>query len=171
MKKIIAASLIIIASLLAGCCGQETNLSADEIVKSAKEEVTKITAEELYNLMDSDEIYTLVDVRTGQEHYHGYIPGSVLMNRGSMEFKILKDSFWENAGLYKPKKEEKVVVYCKKGSRSILAAETLEKMGFENVVYLEGGFKEWELTYPDWVDKNLEALGGGTQTHDMGGGC
>ncbi len=171
MKKILAATLIIIAFLLAGCCGNEENLSTKEIVAAAKENVSKITPKELYKLMDSDEIYTLVDVRTGREHYHGYIPGSVLVNRGSMEFKIMKNSFWENAGLYKPKKEEKVVVYCKKGSRSILAAETLQRMGFENVVYLEGGFKNWELTYPDWVDKNLEALGGGTQTHDMGGGC
>ncbi len=172
MKKIFTASIIIIAFLLVGCCGQKTNFTPDELVKAAKKETTKITAEDLFKRMDNDKAFTLLDVRTAREHNHGYIPGSALINRGTLEFKILNKSFWKNKDIDMPEKEENIVVYCKKGGRSILAAKTLKKLGFKNVTYLDGGFKKWELTYPDRVDKNLEALGGGGEKkHDMGGGC
>ena len=98
MKKILTLILVATMFVLAGCNSASNNLTADQFVEQAKEHVKMMSPEDLYKLMESDEFYTLVDVRTAVEHYYGYIPGSVLINRGSLEFKILKDKFWEESG-------------------------------------------------------------------------
>jgi rhodanese-related sulfurtransferase len=121
--------------------------------------------------MNGEEIYTLIDVRQEIENYYGYIPGSVNIPRGSLEFQIGKQEYWDNAGLYMPEKEEIIVLYCKKGDRGILAAETLTKMGYTNVKALDGGWKEWEVSYPDLYEKNLEKLGGHSSEPVSSGGC
>ena len=98
----------------------------------------------------------------------GFIPGSVNIPRGVLEFKIAKDQFWEDQFLYPPLKEETIILICKKGHRSILAVDACEKMGFQNIKVLEGGFKKWELTYPLEQDKIIEENhGGGGEV----GGC
>lgn len=170
MKQFIIIPVIFIA-LFINSCSNGVATTPDEMVENALETVTVVTPAELYDIMSGEEVYTLIDVRSPLEHYPGYIPGSVLLSRGSIEFQIAKESFWEDAGLYMPLKEEIIIVYCKKGSRGILSAETLQNMGYEKIYALEGGFKAWELTYPDYTEKNLDALGGGTSSHDMGGGC
>jgi rhodanese-related sulfurtransferase len=171
MKKVI----ILVFGLLfvfAGCNRVGQYFSAEDMVSEALRVVKTITVDELNQLMESEEIYTLIDVRQKSEHYYGYIPGSLVIPRGSLEFLIGSEDFWEEEGLYMPLKDEKIVVYCKKGSRGILAAETLEKLGYTDVVALDGGWKKWELSYPDIYEKNLEMLsGGGAEEHDDGGGC
>jgi len=158
--------------VITSCNGPNIYSSADQMVNEAMRMVKLITVNELKQLMESEEIYTLIDVRQKSEHYYGYIPGALVIPRGSIEFQIGDEAFWENEGLYMPLKEEKIVVYCKKGSRGILAAETLKKLGYEDVVALDGGWKKWELSYPDLYEKNLEMLsGGGAEEHDDGGGC
>jgi rhodanese-related sulfurtransferase len=158
--------------VLASCNRVGRYVSAEDMVSEALKVVRMITVEELNQLMESEEIYTLIDVRQKSEHYFGYIPGSLVIPRGSLEFLIGSEDFWEEEGLYMPLKEEKIVVYCKKGNRGILAAEALTKLGYTNVVALDGGWKKWELSYPDIYEKDLEMLsGGGVEEHDDGGGC
>jgi len=135
--------------------------STDKMVAEAMKESSIMTVHELEELMTGFDTYTLIDVRQEIEHYYGFIPGSVVLPRGIIEFNIENLDFWEHEGLYMPEKDEIIVVYCHKGQRGALAAHTLQHMGFNKVYYLEGGFKKWELSYPDLVDKNLEALGGG----------
>jgi rhodanese-related sulfurtransferase len=169
MKKLIIILPILALTLFA--CKNRGEQTADSMVAAAKEKVEMLSADQLFELMNGEEVYTLIDVRSPLEYYPGYISGAVLLPRGSLEFQIAKAEFWETAGLYMPAKDEIVVVYCKKGARGILAAETLQKMGYKKVFALDGGFKKWELSYPDYTEKNLEALGGGSGHHDMGGGC
>lgn len=145
-------------------------VSTEEMVEIATNECETLNAEGLAALMTGDENYTLIDVRQEIEHYYGYIPGSVMLPRGSLEFNIEDEKFWEQAGIYMPLKEEIIVVYCKKGSRGALAAHTLKHMGYKKVYFLDGGFKQWELAYPDFVEKNLDALGGG-HVEEKSGGC
>ena len=175
MKKrcflFITVGVILGIVLMSFFSGEGTNLTADKLVEHAEEHCSKITAEELEALMMSDEIYTIIDVRQASEHYYGYIPGSVLLPRGSLEFRIDNEEFWETEGLYMPEKAETIIMYCKKGSRGVLAAHTLLLMGYSNVKYLEGGWKKWELTFPDLVEKNLDALGGNTHKEESSGGC
>jgi rhodanese-related sulfurtransferase len=126
------------------------------MVELASKNISKIPVEELKTKIDSFEMFNLIDVREPGEHNHGYIPGSVNIPRGTLEFNIGNEEFWENTGFYYPENTELFIVYCKKGSRSILAAESIKKLGYKNVFILDGGWKNWELNYPLLQEKNLE---------------
>jgi len=141
------------------------------MVQQAKEQVALVSPQKAMEILEGEEVFTLVDVRQKDEYYYGFIPGSVNIPRGSIEFNISGDDFWENEGLYKPLPEEALILYCRKGKRSLLAAQTLMHMGYEKVFVIEGGWKNWELSYPNFCDKNLEMLSGGAEKHDDGGGC
>lgn len=154
MKRII---LIITAfGLLFGCQKTESFSSVDEMVKQAAKSVNTITVEALKTKIDSFEMFNLIDVREPSEHNHGYILGSVNIPRGTLEFKIANEEFWESTGFYFPESTEEFILYCKKGSRSILAVEALKKLGYKNVTIIDGGWKKWELSYPNMQEKNLE---------------
>jgi rhodanese-related sulfurtransferase len=170
MKKI--ALVIVSIMLFSGCCSKMKYPSPEEMVAQALKAVKTITVAELSKLMESEEIYTLIDVRQKSEHYFGFIPGSLVIPRGSLEFLIGSEEYWEEEGLYMPLREEKIIVYCRKGNRGTLAANSLMQLGYQNVFTLDGGFKDWELTYPDLTEKDLEKLsGGGAEEHDAGAGC
>lgn len=166
------ALIIALILLFSGCCSKMKYPSPEQMVAQALKVVKMLTAEELNKLMDSEEIYTLIDVRQKSEHYYGFIPGSLVIPRGSIEFLIGKEDFWEEEGLYMPLPDEKIIVYCRKGNRGTLAASSLMQLGYENVFTLDGGWKKWELAYPDLTEKDLDMLsGGGAEEHDDGGGC
>ncbi len=123
--------------------------SVEDLVTSAKASINEITVSDLKEMMDSEDMYVLVDVRTANEFNSGYIPGSVNIPRGYLEFWIDKEGFWDEEGMYVPLKEDKLVLFCRSGNRSSLAAVTLEKMGFTNVLSLQGGWKAWKEVYPE----------------------
>jgi len=169
MKKLIVYTACLLGFL--SCQTAPTNLTVDLMVENAAELVTTTSPSELMKIMESEDIFTVIDVRQNTEHYYGYIPGAVNIPRGSIEFNIGIESFWEEEGLYMPLPEETVILYCKKGKRSTLAAQTLQQMGYKKVLVLDGGWKNWEMSYPDYCEKNLEMLAGGPAKHDDGGGC
>ena len=155
IATLFASSLIIPSCTPAvGDCFEPID-DATALVEEAKRRITEITPEEFKEMMEGEEMYILVDVRTSAEHDHGYIPGSVLIPRGLLEFRIQKESFWEEEGMYSPLKEDILVVYCRSGSRSALAADVLKRMGFEKVISLEGGWNSWHQAFPDIQEKNL----------------
>jgi len=147
---------IAITFVFFGCNQNSTFSTVDELVEHAGKDLKTISVEELKIKIDSFEMFNLIDVREPGEHNHGYIPGSVNIPRGTLEFNISSEEFWESTGFYFPEPTEEFILYCKKGSRSILAAEALKKLGYENVSIISDGFKKWELTFPLLQEKNLE---------------
>lgn len=168
IKLLIIAVLAVFVLTNCNCYKKNQFQSTDELVNKVAANLETITIDKLKTKMDSFEMYNLIDVREPSEHNHGYIPGAVSIPRGTLEFNIGKEEFWENAGFYYPAKNEEFILYCKKGSRSILAVDALLKLGYSNVKYLEGGFKKWELTYPLLQEKNLELEGHG-KVEEVGG--
>ncbi len=77
----------------------------------------------------------LIDVREGDEHQEGYIPGALWIPRGKLELRI------EDAV---PDRSSDVVLYCAGGNRSALAAKTLADLGYTRVRSLAGGFGAWK---------------------------
>ena len=170
MKKI--TLILFVFVLFSGCNRVKQFTSPEQMVEAALKVVKSITVEELHKLMDSEEIYTLIDVRQKSEHYYGFIPGSLVIPRGSIEFLIGNEEYWEEEGLYMPLKDETIIVYCKKGNRGTMAASSLKQFGYKNVFTLDGGWKNWELTFPDLTEKDLEMLsGGGEEEEADSGGC
>jgi len=151
-------------------CSDKTKVyqNADEYVADVSSSVEFIKVETLHAMLDTGAMLLLIDVREANEYNPGFIPGAVNIPRGVIEFNLTKDAFWEAQFLYPPLKTDEIILICKKGKRSILTVEAVKKMGFEHVKVLDGGFKKWELTYPQEQDKNLD------QVHDGGaevGGC
>jgi len=157
------------AFIFNGCTRQQVFDNADEMVEAAAKFVVQITVEELKGMYDEGELYTLIDVREPNEHNAGFIPGSINIPAGTLVFNIEKDEFWENEMLYKPEKEELIIVFCKKGKRGVLAAKALGELGYNNVKNLEGGWKNWELNFPLEYEKNLDVMH--EPAHADEGGC
>ena len=169
MKQLLLSFIVLL--LMVSCSKDGQFNSAEDMVNLAGKNVSFIAPEELFKMMEDYEPYSLIDVRQELEHYHGYIPGSVNIPRGSIEFNIGDPVFWETTGLYEPGKDEPIILYCLKGQRSTLAAESLKKLGYKNVYVIEGGFKKWELTYPDIYEKDLDKLSGQSDKPAKSGSC
>ena len=78
----------------------------------------------------------LVDVREPPEWKDGTIDGAVCVPRGVLEWKAESEDELKD-------KSAALVVYCKTGGRSALAAQTLQELGYTNVKSLAGGFEAW----------------------------
>ncbi len=89
-------------------------------------------------IKDDDVIF--VDVRDAQERKDGFIPGSVHVARGFLEFIADPEGPMHNPAV---STEKRLVVYCGSGGRSLLAAKTLHDMGFPRVASLAGGIAAW----------------------------
>ena len=83
----------------------------------------------------------VIDVREPDERARGYIPGSIHVPRGVIERDIEKAAFGGRVG--EQDLARSIVCYCGGGSRSLLAARTLQEMGFTDVASLRGGFGAW----------------------------
>jgi len=135
IKLYLGLSTVLLILILSACNKNQTFEKVEDLVAASANNIEFITVEELKVKIDSMDIFNLIDVREPQEFYHGYIPGSASIPRGLLEFKIANEDFWMNEGLYLPEKDELFIIICKKGSRSVLAAESIDKvsgkLGFE----------------------------------------
>lgn len=106
-----------------------------QIVDEAKREIKEIQPDDLKNMQQKKENFTLIDVREPDEVAEGAIAGSKPLPRGQLEYKI--DTITTD-------KNQPIVCYCGGGGRSALAAQSLQRMGFKNVSSLAGGYKGWK---------------------------
>lgn len=106
-----------------------------QLVNEAKKEIEEIKADQLRSMQQSGEKFTLIDVREPDEVAQGAINGSVALPRGQLEHKIDTITADKNA---------RIVCYCGGGGRSALAAQTLKRRGFKDVLSLEGGYRKWK---------------------------
>jgi len=105
-----------------------------QICDAAKKEIKEIDLAQLKQMQGKQDI-ALVDVREKDEQEKGMIPGAVAISRGVLELNI--DQVTTD-------KDKPIVLYCGGGSRSALAAQSLKKMGFRNVMSLIGGYRGWK---------------------------
>ena len=106
-----------------------------QLVDEAKGEIKEIDATELSRMQQSRQNFTLIDVREPDEVAEGSIAGAKPLPRGQLEYKI--DTITSD-------KDQPIVCYCGGGGRSALAAQSLKRMGFKNVMLLAGGYKGWK---------------------------
>ena len=94
----------------------------------------QISGAEAKALMDSESGYIIIDARTQEEYDQGHIPGAILIP----EYEIA-----DRAEKELPDKDQLILVYCRSGRRSKIAAEELVKLGYTNVKEF-GGIIDWE---------------------------
>ena len=123
MKKLI---FLLLAVMCLVACGQ-----TDENRQEAA--YMNITAEEAKSIMDSEEGYVILDVRTQEEYDQGHIPGAILIPDYEISAK---------AETVMTDKNQLILVYCRSGRRSKLAAEALVKLGYTNIREF-GGIIDW----------------------------
>ena len=118
-----------------------------QIVEEAKTEIPEVTVADVKAEQERDSDFVLLDVRDEDEYRAGYIPDAVHVTRGMLEFSV------EN---YIPDRNQKVVVYCAAGLRSLLAAKSLREMGYTDTVSLAGGYRDWTAAgFPTAQDKPM----------------
>lgn len=111
-----------------------------KLVNDAKSRVKETNVADVKRRMDAGEKLVLVDVREDSEWANGHLPGAVHLGKGVIERDI--------EGAYADLGTE-LVLYCGGGFRSVLAADNLQKMGYTNVISMDGGIREWrEKGYP-----------------------
>lgn len=111
-----------------------------KIVDDAKSRVKETTVDEIKRRLDRGDKFTLVDVREESEFAKDHLPGAIHLGKGVIERDI-------EARVPDPKTE--LILYCGGGFRSALAADNLQKMGYTNVISMDGGIREWrEKNYP-----------------------
>lgn len=111
-----------------------------KIVDDAKSRIRETNVDEVKKRIDRDEKFVLVDVREESEFAKDHLPGAIHLGKGIIERDM-------EARVPDPNAE--MVLYCGGGFRSALAADNLQKMGYKNVISMDGGIREWrEKGYP-----------------------
>ena len=142
MKKILCIISVLLCILLSGC-GDATSIGiiggADGptsiIVAEKGEKVMyeQITAADAKKIMDSGEEHIVLDTREQDEYDEGHIPNAILI-----PYTVIENKAEEML----PDKDKLILVYCRSGRRSKIAAESLAKLGYTNVKEF-GGIIDW----------------------------
>ena len=111
-----------------------------DLIAEVRRSIKTVSLEEIKRRLDAGEPMVLLDVREKEENRAGYIPGSISVPRGFLEMQIEGKITDKNAP---------IVAYCAGGTRSALAAKTLEDLGYTHVESANLGFVRWkDLGFP-----------------------
>jgi len=111
-----------------------------KIVQDAKSRIKETTVDEVKRKLDRGDEFTLVDVREESEFSRDHLPGAIHVGKGVIERDIETRV---------PELNTPLILYCGGGFRSALAADNVQKMGYTNVLSMDGGVREWrEKKYP-----------------------
>ena len=117
-----------------------------KIVNDAKSRVKETTVDEVKQRLDDEETFLLVDVREESEFAKDHLPGAIHVTGAT---HLGKGVIERDIETRVPYLNTYMVRYCGGGFRSALAADNLQKMGYTNVISMDGGVREWrEKHYP-----------------------
>jgi rhodanese-related sulfurtransferase len=111
-----------------------------KIVDEARSRIRETNVDEVKSRLDRGDRFVLVDVREESEFAKDHLPGAIHMGKGVIERDVEAKV---------PDLKTEMVLYCGGGFRSALAADNLQKMGYTNVISMDGGIRDWrEKGYP-----------------------
>jgi rhodanese-related sulfurtransferase len=105
-----------------------------KLVQDAKSRVRETTVDEVKSRLDRGEKPTIIDVREESEYARDHVPGAIHLGKGVIERDV--EARFPDTGV-------ELILYCGGGFRSALAADNLQKMGYTNVVSMDGGIRDW----------------------------
>jgi rhodanese-related sulfurtransferase len=106
----------------------------EKLVQETLAHVNEISVEDVTQALQNNPDFVLVDVREEGEFVAGHLPQAIHIGKGVIERDI---------EVKIPDVTSKIVLYCGGGYRSVLAAANLQKMGYQNVLSMSGGWREW----------------------------
>jgi rhodanese-related sulfurtransferase len=104
-----------------------------QLCDEAKTRIREMDTDEVEARLNDPDV-TLIDVREQDEFRAGHMPGALGIGRGILEYHIADKV---------PDTEREIILYCRGGNRSALAADSLRQMGYENVYSMRGGYRQW----------------------------
>jgi rhodanese-related sulfurtransferase len=104
------------------------------IVDDARKRVRETTVDEVKSKLDRGERFLLIDVREDNEYAKDHLPGAIHLGKGIIERDIEERV---------PDLNAPMILYCGGGFRSALAADNLQKMGYTQVISMDGGIRGW----------------------------
>jgi len=111
-----------------------------KIVDDAKSRIKQTNVDEVKKMMDRGDKFVLIDVREESEFAKDHLPGAIRLGKGVIERDIEATV---------PEPATPLVIYCGGGFRSAIAAESLQKMGYTDVLSMDGGIRGWrEKNFP-----------------------
>ena len=131
MKRIVV--ILLVCLMLTACMQMPQEESMKQPTKQTQPAYVNISPEEAKRIMDSQNGYVILDVREQNEYDESHIPGAILIPHGQIK---------ELAPSMLPDKDQLILVYCRSGRRSKIAAEALEEMGYTNIKEF-GGIIDW----------------------------
>src|SRR5277367_3030672 len=105
-----------------------------QIVKDAKTRIREVSLDDVKGRLDRGDKFVLVDVREESEYAKDHLPGAIHLGKGIIE----RDIEARVPDLHTP-----LILYCGGGFRSALAADNLQKMGYTQVISMDGGIRDW----------------------------
>ena len=105
-----------------------------QIVEDAKKRVRETSIDDIKARLDRGDRFLLIDVREESEYAKDHLPNAIHLGRGIIERDIEERA---------PELNTPLVLYCGGGYRSALAADNLQKMGYTNVLSMDGGIRGW----------------------------
>lgn len=111
-----------------------------KLIDETRRNIKETNVPEVKSKLDAGEKFHLVDCREESEWARGHLPGAIHLGKGIIERDIETTI---------PDVHAPIVIYCGGGFRSALAAENLQKMGYTNVLSMDGGWRGWnEAGFP-----------------------
>src|SRR5258708_536637 len=105
-----------------------------QLVQDVKSRIRETNVDEVKARLDRGEKLTILDVREESEYARDHLPGAVHMGKGVIERDV--EARFPDTGA-------ELILYCGGGFRSALAADNLQKMGYTNVISMDGGVRDW----------------------------
>ena len=111
-----------------------TNKDTDKDVNEGNFGVKHVTMDEIVEIMEENEGYIILDVRTIEEYNEGHIPNAICIPNETID---------ENVVNILPDKNQLILIYCRSGNRSKQATDKLENLGYTNLIEF-GGIMDWK---------------------------
>ena len=105
-----------------------------KIVEETRKRIREVSIDEVKKKLDRKEKFLLIDVREESEYATDHLPGAVHLGKGIIE---------RDVEARVPDQDTPMVLYCGGGFRSALAADNLQKMGYTQVLSMDGGIRGW----------------------------
>ncbi len=128
-----------------------------QIVDATAKTITEIMPWDLEEKLESDIPPMLVDIREPYEYDAMHIQDSLLAPRGILE-TACEFNYEETIPELADARDKEVVVICRSGNRSVLAASMMQELGYNNVASLKTGLRGWNDYEQSLVDNNNKTV-------------